>query len=658
MEYPQNIVDFEKEIRTKDDWQPDEEDAAYRDSLMREFQWAVWQFTNSSAYIAEMSPLEYYEMNLKDSVLVTEPLPDSDDWRNNIRLNDLIDKRDALLSFRESLHLSTEFLVQDALGNPRQPAADMLENLVKYAMEQDEYKEKSKLYNYGLFDFGTQYVRVTWDERQQFKRTERAPFDPMNPDAYQSFLRPGNVLKKIKTEFVQFNRVFLGDYSQWFINDQPYYFIDAVVPYETAYQMFGQWKRWKYVKGYMPENDAWTDLLPDYELDDNSFNRKVRIRIYEKLSTKETAIFCNSVLMTPRGMKLPDGMYSLIGQQAGVLNPRFAVGKSFLANIHNYAMIKDLMANIMVDRSRQDLEPPLKSTFRTLLNRHLFRPANVAQIMGTGELTPLIPETAMRNFAMEVFKMFEGQMDKASVAPIVQGQNTPGVDTKYEVQQQLYNSLRQVELWIQASARMEYQIAGKMADLALVHYPKMSKVGASVDKVKAFVFTSPDGGTSTEIKFAKMPPESDTEGRMKVLGDMAKRERKAKVKGQNLKAYLCDPGEMDGWRWSLRMNVVPNAPESKASVAEDAKKDYLVLLQDAGWDPDFARKLWSKAKGWDYDEAKAKQQQGANPAAPVDPNAPQNPNQPPANPNMPPAPPGGQPLASPAAPAPMAVPQR
>lgn len=593
-----NVSELLKSQQSKPSFVPtDPVEIQYIADIQRKYNDAVWQFTQQYIFLNNLSPLDRFQRNLEDSVVFQQPLPDPQDWRNALAMNTQKDKSQAYLSFLESLNLNVEVRAQDLLGKEVSKGGKAAEMLVRYAMDRDDYKEKRRLYQYGMSNFGLQNVRVRWVEKPQVRRVEARKFDPADIKKYSSKLREMAPQGMVQTEFLQMNRVLYGDWSQYYVNDQPYLFIEYFIPYEVFIAQYAGWERSKFVQPYTRDADRWTDVESDYELWNASQGQYVRMRVFECLPRKEYALFANSVLMTPVGMALPDGCYSVVAQANEIINPNFPLGRSDNDATHNYSKIKDVFTNIMLDTGRQILEPPLQSTFRQMFHRHMWKPGTVTNV-GSGELKPLIPQSTAMNFVFEVYKILESSIDKSSVAPIFQGQSgSKSRTTKYEIQQQLYNALRSVELKVQAAARLEWQIASKMLDLALAHYTETPDVS------KQFAISSPDGKGVEELMFKKKADRAKGDKEMKSL--MA-REAEAKRQGIFLRTFLADPEDMREWRYSLRINIIPDVRESKALDQEQITTDYMTMKQDPQIDPMFPTRMWLREKGYDPDEAMVK----------------------------------------------------
>lgn len=618
-----SLLDYKKEIATKQDWQPSGEASMYRDAHFAEFQFDLFQFQNSYKLFNDRSPQEYFELNQEDSVVYVPPPLDPRDWRNHMRWNEQRDKFDALLAFLLDLNFKCEPAARDLFGTVSKGMGDVADGVIAYAELLDNGAEKNLLADYAMYRDGTVAEEVTWVERSLTRKIGKNWNPKDNPETFVSESRSIDGFIGIETNLMKLNRVYLGDVSQAFIEKQPHVWKEYVIPYSSAYAIFKDYYMWKFIKPYRQTEDAWTDNDVDIETEEKGEADKVRVRIYENIERDEYAIYINRVLMTPVGMRMPEtGSYSITWQRASVLDPHFAYGRSFLANMRPFTKSLDLLRNIFIDRARQGLEPPMVSRFRFLVNKYMFKPASVIQNAGEGGLTPLIPEGAMNNFVFEAMKMLETNIDKASISPSFQGQNTKGQQTKYEVEQQLINSIRAVAGLIEASVNRRKQRAQSILRLAMKYYPKVmgnADISEDFSKLKKVSVLGSEGLTRKTILFSSADMNAYKVGKM-----LAEKENVEKaISGDKTKHLVVDSSVLDTFKFVIDYRVNPQQRDSRSADMANLEKKYNLYMANPGINQEAVTKMLVRANNDDEQEfvkppapPMPPQQPGAQPPAP------------------------------------------
>lgn len=601
------LLDRDREIASKQAYSPGPLEQQYNAAIYAEFNNALWQFQNTHQFFNDRTLVQYITRNQQDAVAYVPPRRDPLDWRNHRRSTLQYDKTAAILSFFIDLNFQCEPTAQDWLGRVNPKMAEVSEALLQHANILDDQVEKDKIADYAMLVDGTVFEEVSWAVRKQVKKIERgSKWNPKEDPSKTSFeTRWVDTFEGVETKLMKINRVLLGDLTKLNIDDQPYFFKEYVIPYDVAYELFHDYFNWKYVASFDSNTDQWTDTDTDIEIEESQIQiqRLVRVRVYENIVRNEYAIYCNKVLMTPVGMPLPYGQYSLTMQQAGILNHHFAYGRSFVDHLRRDVATRDVLYSLFIDKARQGLEPPMKSSFKALINRHMFRPGAITPMQG-GDLTPLIPENALQNFAKDAIMMLEQSIDRASVSPIFQGQDAPGSRTKYEVEQQLINSIRTAALIVSAAVNRRRQKAEKMFNIILQHYPDMSfgKLSSDADEIKRFVINGGEDTTQKEIMFQE-PSDDDFDLTVRMMEET----EQARMKGTPVKKYLVDPSAFQAYEYVFNFRVNPQQRDSKSTDILEVEKKYNMYMQNPLIDPTYPTKMMLRANGDSPDEALRKE---------------------------------------------------
>jgi hypothetical protein len=413
---------------------------------------------------------------------------------------------------------------------------------------------------------------------------------------------------------------------------QDHVWYEIVVPYGVARSSFCNYSQWKYVKPFDPNFDTWIDSEMDMETEDDQKNDKVRIKFRESTVTNELSVYCNKVLMTPSGLELPDGELSIIAQQAGYLDPHFFYGRSFMDNMRGWVAVKDVLMSTGVDISRQILEPPLKSRFRTMINRYMLAPRAVTPMQGDGDLTPILPAGQAYNFVMEMMKGIGDQIDKLSISPTFQGQQQAGdaQKTKFQIQQELIQSIRNAASMVGAAAQWRKQEAEKKLKIGIKRLAEMTGTKIEV--------SGSSGNIGKVINFDEAVSDPKQYG--KLVREMAKAENLFRLKGERKKIYMASKDKMGDYSWVFDFRANPQSRDSDVLDQKDAIDKANLLASRPGIDQKAVDKMIVRALNEDENEfiPKNPPMQPGQPMQAGQPQMPGQPGQPPTQGAQPPLP--------------------
>lgn len=602
-----SILAFQADIAKKREYQPPANIQQYIAAQMAEYilDYQGWQ--KQYKFFNGRNFLGYMTLAKEDTFKYVPPPQDPNDWRNFVRSGEERNKLDGLLSFLFDLNFRAEPQGRSWTGEISSEIGEVGEGYLRFLNIIDETDVKDPLTDLAMFSVGTMFKQIKFTTRNGIRKI--APqWNPSKSILDYKFSTSSVVeFEGIESTLWKPNRVMVSDITNPLMSKQDHIWYEAVIPYAYAYKTFGQWDQWQFVKPYSPNYDQWTDSEIDTETEDDQRNDKVRVRFRESVVTNELSIYCNRVLMTPPGLELPDGELSMIGQQAGYLDPNFFYGRSFMDNVRGWVAVKDVLMSTGVDISRQILEPPLKSRFRTMVNRYMLAPRSVTPMQGDGDLTPILPESASRNFALEMMKQIDDQVNRSSISPVFQGQaNTKGSMTKYEVQQELIQSIRNIAGMVGAAAQWRKQEAEKKLRLGIRH----------LAKITGFKFDVPGshgmGGKS--IEFGEVT--SSSKKYAQIVRKMIDTQNISKANGDRKKMYYMDSEKIKDYSWIVEFRVNPQSRDSDASDEKEMVDKVGLLRSGPTIDQGAVDKYLVRGLGEDEDEFIQKQQVAAPPIIP------------------------------------------
>lgn len=595
-----SILDYNREIARKKEWQPDAKTKAYLEAHVREYQYDQQQFLKQYKVFNDRNFLDYQILAEEDFYKYTPKPRDPADWRNFIRSGDERNRLDLQISFLGGLNFGIESVAKDWLGAVSEDMSLFSESFIKYLNILDDSDTKDLWTDTAMFSLGTVFKQVKYVNRKTLDKVA-GDWKPKDGLQYAYTTRLVDAFEGVESTVLKPNRVFLSDVGQADTSKQEHVWYEMVVPYGNAYQMFCEYDQWQYVKPYNAQYDQWTDTPEDVEIEDKGIGDKVRVRFRESTLSNELSIYCNKVLMTPIGLKLPEGDYSIFYQQASLLHPTgsFAYGRSFMDNVRPVIGVKDVLTSILVDTARQNLEPPLKSRFRTMVNRYMFAPSAVTPMQGDGDLSPLIPPNAMQNFVFEALKVYEEMQEKSSPSPFLNRPQGGPEKTKRQIELEMQEAIRAAFGMVGAAIAWRKKEAAMKLRIGLKHF----------SKITGFQFEVPgsEGITSNHVSFQAIPKPSEKKARGQMIKKLAEAENLAKSRGKRARHLIVDPEAAHDYSFIVDFRVNPHQRDSETADVQDVKEK-IQIYQGLQMDPQKLQKLAVKAFHDDEEELTQKPQ--------------------------------------------------
>jgi len=607
-----------EEITRKEEYNPIGKEQEYLNSLKSCWKLDLDADQKPYDFFQRKNKLAYMQQNEADSYALFNETK-KDRWRNNTRITTQRDKVDAIISAVADLNLQEEIHSFNAHGERARSIETPLEHLIEFANVLDEYERKQKMAVFYLLTHGSLSEEVCWLETNKKGKVLKS----VDYESGTFKADKGTELKnngKIWTRIQPLNRLILGDITQPFINLQPRIWKEFVFDYNLANQYFGKWKNFKkYVKPVAQVSREWTSLESESQAEDMTSANKVHCLVYENIWQDEYAVICNGVLVTPVGYPMPskflDKKYSCTLTQLYDFSPNFAYGYSFVQRLHNDAGLKDFFYNALVDRVRQELEPPLVTSYRSIVNRHMFKPGSVTPVGGEFKVEQIIKDQGGINHAQAMVEFIDNNLDKV-VPPIFGGGSPQGATTAYEIREQMKNALRTMYNIFSSVAYARKQRAELVLRLILEKYPEMGigtvddKVSKAVGGVK-HIFTTKGrasdlgGDGVAQVAFAKIPSGAD---RLGVFEEMAQSEATGKTKGEIKKWHILDSKAVFEMEHSVFVAVNPSQRKSKLADSYEAREDYVEFMNNPLLDKKVVTREYLVEKGKDPEKYIIKQQ--------------------------------------------------
>lgn len=585
-----SLTAFKEEISNKEEYNPTGKEAEYLGQLKGLWKQDLDNHTKPYDFFQRKSLLAYMQQNEQDSYALFNPQR-KDRWRNNTRLTTQRDKTDTIISAVADLNLEEEFHSFQIHGERVKEVETPLEHLMEVANIKDEYERKQKLAVLYLLTHGSLSEKIQWFNPHKKGRIIK----DVDYEAGTFKADKGTELDnagKIWTTIQPLNRLVLGDVTQPFMELQPRVWQEGVYDYTYIKQYLGKWKNFKeFVRPVANINREWTSLRSEGQTEETTVPSKVHVLNYENIWDDENALICNGVLVTPVGLPMPsrflDKQYSNTLTQLYDFSPHFAYGYSFTQRLHNDSVLKDFFYNALVDRVRQELEPPLVTSYKTIVNRNMFIPGKVTPAGGEFKIEQIIKDQGGINHAQAMMEFIDANLDKV-IPPIFGGGAAGGGTTAYEIREQMKNALRTMYNIFSSVAYARKKRAELVIRLILEKYPEIgvSTIDNSISKAVGgikHIFTTKGrasdlgGDGAAQIAFAKMP---EGEERLKALKEMADDEAMYKKKGQLKKWYLIDPELVSKMNHVVYVKVNPTQRKSKVADKVEAREDYSLYMSN------------------------------------------------------------------------------
>ncbi len=383
-----------------------------------------------------MDYVSNYEANERAANTFIPPKKNKED--SNFTSGTVRQKLFTLLSALINLNLSGDISAFDDEAMQVQSLGDAMEDVILKTEELDNDDEKKYLRYFELLKQGTVFVEELWDEKKMKEKTLNKKFDGKlnsaiwNTRIKKAFARPTrNILPGIN--------VYLGNITQYDINQQPYIFTLDIKPYEEAKMMFGEWDRWQNVPRQLTKinpaeresayNNNWrlTQLQDGY----------VEIIRYQDKWNNEFAVVLNGVLMTPIGLPLPWGYqeYNVAQQNLEPIHAKFAYGKSLVNRIKNKVALLDELLRLAVLKTQKSFMPPYINVSGRMLSNRVLMPGKISHGIAPGTLLPINDKEAqgLTNAELAMIKEVQESINNDTTSPTFAGQNAGGNPTATEI---------------------------------------------------------------------------------------------------------------------------------------------------------------------------------------------------------------------------------
>lgn len=422
----------------------------------------------SWAEFSRKTYLKQYQDNEKIAMTYLEPKTNEDDVI--VASGTIESKMNVLLANIDNLNLTPEVHAFDKNNEMLRDLGTAMTDILEVLAEHDGGdiagdSEKKMLRQRELLKQGTVFVQDKWCTKKQARKKLTKKFNgDFDFDAWETSFE--KIYEGPERTLLYGPNVYLGDITQFSMDDQPFVFTVETKTYDYAKTYFGQWKNWKYVKPGMPPSPV---SLAGGTSGRTIFDGKWRVSTlqedqveiirYQDPTRDEFQIIINGIMMLPVGFPLsavsPGGKINIVKQVLYPINPQFAYGKGFCSSgdVYELSKILDEFLRLFVLKTRKSITPPYVNNSGRVISKRTLSPGNITNGVPASALQPIGQESqGVTAGEYQFYKELLTRIEQSTVSPIFQGQFGKSDTTATEV----------LEVQRQAKAALGIIIAAQM----------------------------------------------------------------------------------------------------------------------------------------------------------------------------------------------------
>lgn len=390
---------------------------------------------------------QYYEENEKIANTALPAKKNDDDVI--VSAGTVEQKLDSLLSHINNLNLSPEVLAFDRENNRLTALGLALDDIIHDTEIRDGGdgagdEEKKLSRQRELLKQGTVFVQEEWLRKFETKKKLKKKFDgkfKQDADFYSKTLEL--VFEGPSRTLLYGPNVFLGDITQFYMENQPFVFIVIRTGYEDAKSRYGEFENFEYVKKGAVESSVANENRTIF---DNKWrlteltSEQVEIILYQDQPNDEFQIIINGVMMLPVGFPLsavaPMGRYNIAKQVYRILNDKFAYGGSFVGSgsVKEISAMIDEMLKLAILKTRKSYTPPYVNTSGRVIDRKVLSAGRISMGIDPQALQAIGQEgQGVTAGEFQVLQKMQDLIDKSTVSEQFTGQSSGGTQTATEV---------------------------------------------------------------------------------------------------------------------------------------------------------------------------------------------------------------------------------
>lgn len=411
----------------------------------------------------DMSYVQYYESNRKKDLSYIPPKKNKQDVR--IVTGTTREKDTTLLSTLLNMDLEPDVNAFDKDDLLLNELGDNMSDLVNKSRHIEDWDRKRPLIYRELISQGDVFVEERWTDKYV-----KIPLGELNWDPIKDGVSKLSITERLQrvdsmaeVRMVNGKKVYLGDLSVEYAQDQDDIAVVQVYPRARAESLYGQWERWKYVPKAVDEQTLPVDegsVYYDWNMVSNDENQVVEIRYYNQ-RTNRFMVMLNGVMMLPTNYPLtaisPTGGH-VIGQ--GKLEPisGFAYSKSQPSKTKVDQEVLDELTRLMIQKTRQSFTPPIGNVTKKVYSNNIFLPGMMTNNVRKEQLFPLIETRGVSASEFNFYNVIRESINEKTTNDVFGGNDPQGDPTATEINQQQQQQMLKLGSALDGVVNMERQL--------------------------------------------------------------------------------------------------------------------------------------------------------------------------------------------------------
>lgn len=415
-----------------------DEERKYRDTLIRRLCQMRDDRETSHVELDDMSYSQYYDSNRKKDLSYIPPKKNKQDVR--IVTGTTREKDTTLLSTLLNMDLQPDVAAFDQDDLLISELGDNVADLVKKSREIEDWDKYRPLVYRELIAQGDVFVEETWIDEYQKIPLGDLNWDPIKDGVSKMDFkeRLQKIASKAQARMVRGTKVYLGDLSIEYAQDQDIIAVVDVMPRGRAEALYGQWERWENVP-----NSVDSTVLPvetgdtyyEWNMVTNEKDQVVQVKVYDKRNNR-FMIFLNGTMMLP--INYPLSAISPTGQHViaqGKLEPisNFAYSKSQPSKTKVDQEVLDEMTKLMIEKTRQSFKPPMGNTGKKVYSNNIFLAGKMTNDVKRDQLFPLLDAQGVNAAEFNFYNLIQESINEKTTNEVYGGQRPEGDPTATQI---------------------------------------------------------------------------------------------------------------------------------------------------------------------------------------------------------------------------------
>lgn len=425
-----------KDTKPKDKLNYSDPEKKYLGFLIRRLEQARDQREQKHTELDDKNFTKWHEDNARSANSYNPPKVNPEDSRINTGI--VRERVGTLLS--ATLNYNFEAAISASQKNNAKVygLGETMEDTVKKSRDLEHYEDKRRLIYKEIFDQGTAYAMEIKKEHviveKKLKQTDISTI-PIDEIEWEKNLK--TALPTLEVELLSSLGVYLGNFKEFFIQEQPYVFTREVVPYDIAASLYRNFPRWKYVPNKMSELKA--ESSTDYEnwrllAVENDF---VEIIKYFDRPNNEFMVQLNGIMMLPIEFPMtvvsPSGLYPIAKGDAEPISKFFSLSRSIPSKTEVDQKLLDETIRMLLLKTQRSLTPPMVNNTNKILSRKIMLPGNITKGVNPEHLQPIGPTDGPSLAEFNMFNLMREINNGKSIDPVFAGEDGGREKTATEV---------------------------------------------------------------------------------------------------------------------------------------------------------------------------------------------------------------------------------